>query len=424
MEVLNSFLSVTGETFNIETLISNIYKSMQHKSYHHRLHYKKYDNNLVQLFSESSQEYTKWDVYNVCRSIIFSQDTGKIISYSHPNIEYLTQEASLKYLISSNTFKFTESHEGTLISVFFYNDKWYYATRREIDMYKTHKYLSGVKSKLSHGEMFEDCLSRIGLSKEQFESKLDNQNQYYFELVHYDNIINISYESKFGNKYAKLFLLFMRNNLNDDIPINISSDLNIEISPVLSIDEVNTNLLSDTSDIEGYIFNSGNHLCKIMHNNYYEKMRNNPGYKTKQEQYIHLYQNNLLVNKVYDIKTSEEFDSVETVGLLNAVITYIGQRMLDIYYTFNNNNMMHKKEDEFKRLFMDNHVYNIIFYTLGKMKGIHKNKQLTINEMRKFLKYYMNATDVWKLGNCIREFETKEKMLKESPLKIVKLFFE
>ena len=31
----------------------------------------------------------------------------------------------------------------------------------------------------------------------QFESKLDKQYQYYFELVHYDNIINISYESKF-----------------------------------------------------------------------------------------------------------------------------------------------------------------------------------------------------------------------------------
>jgi hypothetical protein len=86
--------------------------------------------------------------------------------------------------------------------------------------------------------------------------------------------------------------------------------------------------------------------------------------------------------------------------------------------------MMHKKEDEFKRLFMDNHEYNIIFYTLGKMKGIHKNRQITINEMRKFLKYYMNATDVWKLGNCIRDFESNEGLLKESPLKIVKLFFE
>jgi hypothetical protein len=55
------------------------------------------------------------------------------------------------------------------------------------------------------------------------------------------------------------------------------------------------------------------------------------------------------------------------------------------------------------------------------MKGIHKNRQLTLNEMRKFLKYYMNATDVWKLGNCIREFESKEELLKESSLKIVKL---
>jgi hypothetical protein len=423
MEALNSFLSNLAPTFNVEDLINTIYKNMQHKSYHHRLHYKKYDNNLIQLFSESSQEYTKWDIYNVCRSIIFSQDTGKIISFSHPNIEYLTQEAGLKYLVSSNTFKFTESHEGTLISVFFYNDKWYYATRREIDMYKTHKYVSGIKSELSHGQMFEECLSRIELTKDQFESKLDKQYQYYFELVHYDNIINISYESKFGDKYAKLFLLFVRNGDNQKVNVSLS-EVKIESSPELTLEEVNSNLSSNVTDIEGYIFEADNHLCKIMHNNYYDKMKYNPGYKTKQEQYIHLYQKNLLVNKVYNDKESEEFGSVETVGLLNAVITYIGQRMLDIYYTFNNNNMMHKKEDEFKRLFMDNHEYNIIFYTLGKMKGIHKNRQLTLNEMRKFLKYYMNATDIWKLGNCIREFESNEELLKESPLKIVKLFFE
>lgn len=423
MEALNSFLTNLAPTFNVEDLINTIYKNMQHKSYHHRLHYKKYDNNLIQLFSESSQEYTKWDIYNVCRSIIFSQDSGKIISYSHPNIEYLTQVASQKYLVSSNTFKFTESHEGTLISVFFYNDKWYYATRREIDMYKTHKYVSGVKSELSHGQMFEECLSRIGLTKDQFESKLDKQYQYYFELVHYDNIINISYESKFGDKYAKLFLLFVRNDVNQKVNVTLS-EININSSPEFTLEEVNSNLSSNVNDIEGYIFEVDNHLCKIMHNNYYDKMKYNPGYKTKQEQYIHLYQKNLLVNKVFSEQPSEEFGSVETVGLLNAVITYIGQRMLDIYYTFNNNNMLHKNEDEFRRLFMDNHEYNIIFYTLGKMKGIHKNRQLTLNEMRKFLKYYMNATDVWKLGNCIRVFESNEVLLKESPLKIVKLFFE
>ena len=58
------------------------------------------------------------------------------------------------------------------------------------------------------------------------------------------------------------------------------------------------------------------------------------------------------------------------------------------------------------------------------MKGIHKNRQITINEMRKFLKYNMSASDVWKLGNVIKKFEEKENILIKYPVKIVNLFLE
>jgi hypothetical protein len=182
MDLLNNFLIKMKDNFNIEELIKSIYENMQHKSYHNRLHYKKYENSLIQLFSESSQEYTKWDIYNICRSIIFSSSTGKIVSYSHSNIKYLTYDDFKTLNINQDTI-FTESHEGTLISVFFYNDKWYYATRREIDMYKTHRYILGDKSKLSHGEMFDECLTKCGLTKEQFEEKLDKSYQYHFMIA-------------------------------------------------------------------------------------------------------------------------------------------------------------------------------------------------------------------------------------------------
>jgi hypothetical protein len=442
MDVLNSFLDTVQNDFNIETLIKYIYQNMQHKSYHNRLHYKKYDNSLIQLFSESSQEYTKWDIYNACRSIIFSQETGKIVSYSHSNIEYISYDVFQKRDIqdSIKNVNFKETHEGTLISVFFHNHKWYYATRREIDMYKTHRYVYGEKSILSHGEMFEECLTKIGLTKDHFEQKLDPSYQYYFELVHYDNKINISYDIRFGEKYAKLFLLFVRDSTNNMIDKElftaVSTLLNISTIPSITYDELISILDSDATEIEGYIYvrtdmNGNSHLCKVLHDHYHSKMIFNSGYKTIQEQYIHLYQNNLLDEvltkmntKVYNNQVSEEYGSVDTIGLVNAVFTYIGQRMLDIYYTFNTNTMNHKNEDIFKRIFMDTKEYAIIFYTLGKMKGIHKNKQLTINEIKKFLKYNMSANDVWKLGNVIRDFEKKETLLREYPTKIVHLFWE
>ena len=188
MDKINTYISSTKNDhnndtnqFNITSLIDFIYKQMQHKSYHNRLHYKKYENDkLIQLFTESSQEYTKWEIYNICRSIIFSSDTGKIITYSHPNIEYLSYEDAQQYFIS--TMKFTESHEGTLIGVFNYNNKWYYSTRRHIDMYQSHQYIYGKKSELSYGEMFEEALNKISITKDDFESKLDTSLQYYFEF--------------------------------------------------------------------------------------------------------------------------------------------------------------------------------------------------------------------------------------------------
>ena len=435
MDVLNNFLINMQDNFNIEELIKLIYQSMPYKSYHTRLHYKKYKNSLIQLFSESSQEYTQWNIYNICRSIIFSSITGKIISFSHSNIKYLTYDEFKTLNVSQDT-KFTESHEGTLISMFFYNDKWYYTTRREIDMYKTHRYILGDKSKLSHGEMFDECLTKCGLTKEQFEEKLDKSNQYHFELVHYDNKINISYDIRFGENYSKLYLLFIRDINNEIIEKekinNMSNILNISMSLEIPYNDLTDIMQSDNLlEIEGYIFNrtdeNGNiQLCKVLHNNYSNKLKLNPGYKTHQELIIYLYQKNLLDadNKIYKNQGNNEFGSVETVGLLNSVFTYIGQRMLDIYYKFNNNNMIHKNEEIFKNLFIDNKEYNIIFYTLGKMKGIHKNRQITINEMRKFLKYNMSANDVWKLGNTIKKFESTENILMTYPVKIVNLFWE
>ena len=440
MDLLNNFLIKMKDNFNIEELIKSIYENMQHKSYHNRLHYKKYENSLIQLFSESSQEYTKWDIYNICRSIIFSSSTGKIVSYSHSNIKYLTYDDFKTLNINQDTI-FTESHEGTLISVFFYNDKWYYATRREIDMYKTHRYILGDKSKLSHGEMFDECLTKCGLTKEQFEEKLDKSYQYHFELVHYDNKINMSYDIRFGENYTKLYLLFIRDVNNEIIDKqsinNMSDNLNITMSSEISYNELMDIMRTDNLlEIEGYMFNRTNEngnieLCKVLHNNYNNKIRYNPGYKTHQELCLYLYQKNLLSDdkismnyKIYKNQGNNEFGSVETIGLLNAVITYIGQRMLDIYYKFNNNSMIHKNEEIFKNLFIDNKEYNIIFYTLGKMKGIHKNRQVTINEMRKFLKYNMSASDVWKLGNTIKKFELNENILMTYPVKIVNLFWE
>jgi len=430
MESINNYF--TTNTFTIQSLIKYIYQNMPNKSYNHRLHYKKYESdNLIQLFTELSQEHTNWDIYNACRSIIFENTTGKIVTYSHPILEYLQYDDALQYF-NMNT-KFTESHEGTLITVFFYNNRWYYSTRRHIDMYQTNKYVYGVKSELSHGEMFEEALNKIGMTKNEFESKLDNTLQYYFELVHYQNSFNITYEDTFGEKYAKLFLLFIKNENNELVDkTNISKLLNVEINQELSLDEVKTKL-SSKEKIEGFIFerigtNGDKKICKVLHPDYYSILKYSPGFKTIQEQYIYLYQKNLLNeyvnlnNKV--VYTTIDNNNIEVIGLVSAFFTHTSQRLLDIYYKFNNNNMVHRNEELFKKIFMDEKKYPLIFYTLGKMKGIHMNKQINLNEMRKMLKYNMTTSDIWKLSNEIIKLESVEVgLLHELSNKLVKCFY-
>jgi hypothetical protein len=416
MEIIQSYLE-SNPTFNIDALIKYIYSQIPKKPYHHRLHYKKYpEHNLIQLFTESSQEFTSSELFNACRSIIFDTVNNKILSYSHPNIEYLTNLPTEENI-------FTESHEGTLISIFYHNNKWFYTTRREIDMYKTHKITRDSKSELSHGLMFEDALLKLNLRIQDFETGLNKDNQYYIELVHHDNSFNISYESRFGEKYAKLFLLFVRNGLNS-IPCKLES---IENNPELNLGMVQEQLNNNEACVEGYIYINNNHMCKVLHSSYYNKMKFNPGLKTLQEQYIYLYQKDLLLEyvsknnkKVY--KTTELGEDVEVVGLMSCIFLYISQRLLDIYYKFNNNNMVHREEELFKKLFMNDKKYYLIFHILGMMKGIHKNKPLNVFEMKKMLKFKLVASDIWKVFGELVIFEQTENILSPWTNPLVKLF--
>jgi hypothetical protein len=206
----------------------------------------------------------------------------------------------------------------------------------------------------------------------------------------------------------------------------VSSNLGMFSNEVLDKSTIITYLGDNNRVMEGFIFRQDDHLCKIMHPNYSNIMKFNPGFKTKQEQYIYLYQKNLLSdyidltkNKVF--KELETGESIELVGVVACVFTYIGQRMLDIYYTFNNNNMVHRNEDKFIELF-NTKKYYLIFHTLGMMKGIHKNKQLDINVMRTFLKYKITPTDMWKLFHEIVAFEDNENILTKWSNSLVKMF--
>jgi hypothetical protein len=56
------------------------------------------------------------------------------------------------------------------------------------------------------------------------------------------------------------------------------------------------------------------------------------------------------------------------------------------------------------------------------MKGIHKNKPLNINEMKKLLKYKLVANDIWKVFNELLVFEETENLILPWTNPLIRMF--
>ena len=93
---------------------------------------KKYDeDNMILLYTKFNS--TVSDIQNECKSIVIDSTTKKILSYSCP-VPILNNETD-KYFNDSFDCTLDEistSYEGTFISLFYNNDKWYLTTRRII----------------------------------------------------------------------------------------------------------------------------------------------------------------------------------------------------------------------------------------------------------------------------------------------------
>jgi hypothetical protein len=157
--------------------------------------------------------YNKFDDFNMselkreCRSLVLDNKTLKIKAYSceTPNMN-LDIEKNLDSSIIIN-----ESIEGTMMSVFYHNQKWYVSTRRCLDSDKSTFNLDESNVSKSHYKMFEDVLRKTSYDNfDNFSRSLDVNKSYYFVLVHHDNKHIIDYTSKFGTEYKMLSLVSIK----------------------------------------------------------------------------------------------------------------------------------------------------------------------------------------------------------------------
>jgi len=147
---------------------------------------------FIIVYNIKNIEYDNDDLISMFRSVIYVklENKYKIINYTYNNLKYIT---TIPYLKKED--EIYESYEGTNVVVFNYNNIWYYATSKCLNMFE-----SKFNSTLTHGDMFKEIIVDL----DEFEKNLNKEYNYNFLIIHHKNKFINEYNELFGNNYKKL----------------------------------------------------------------------------------------------------------------------------------------------------------------------------------------------------------------------------
>lgn len=273
--------------------------------------YYEQDNLLLLYHPHNSTNTTELE--RECRSLILDSTTLRIVSYSCETP--LLNNEGMKYLLNNTEEQIHNvCYEGTYLSVFFHNNKWYISTRRCLNSHDSVFTNADSTTYKSHFDMFEEVLKLEGYeSFNNFCEQLNTSYSYYFVLIHHQNRHVIDYTHLFGIDYARLCLTSVRDTEMREIDIyenrvKFASYHDLYTQPIfvpIKLDKstslvLNNTLSYDDVTYEGVIIRVWNpqmnkyHLIKLQNINYqFEKSKGHDA--NIYQGLIFLYQNNKLV---------------------------------------------------------------------------------------------------------------------------------
>ena len=145
--------------------------------------------NEIDLFCYINCKRNDSEFLRQCRGLVYHKDDLILKTFPY-TLEYIESENDeiVKELPDLKDCLFFESHEGCIIKVFNFNNKWYVATNRKLDAYK-----SSWASKESFGSLFNKALKYHFSNTPEpytgenvmdyFLSLLDETKQYMFLLL-------------------------------------------------------------------------------------------------------------------------------------------------------------------------------------------------------------------------------------------------
>jgi hypothetical protein len=179
-------------------------------------------------------------LYDECRSVVLdmsAQDNHIVVSYTDMIPEH-TSLSAYKHTLSKSVImpdgtqvdptglndECYEAFEGTVVTVYFYQDKWHFGTST-CPLVDSSRYFHPTKS---HGQMLDEALAGIlgvaapGLTefnfgvttsedvRKAFTHWLNPARAYAFILVHHENKHVADYTQRFDKNYAKLVHIVTR----------------------------------------------------------------------------------------------------------------------------------------------------------------------------------------------------------------------
>lgn len=322
--------------------------------------------NLFLLCNNFKKSYDS-DLYRECRSVVLEKTetdektTLSVLACSH---ESMIDTCIDDFEFDTNLDTVEELFEGTSVMVFNYQDTWHVCTTKCTDSYK-----SFFNKNKSYGQMFDECILKNDISREDFFKTLNPENYYTFIIIHHDNKYITDYTSKFGDNYAVLALG------------SVASLRTCEVKNVTVLNTFSPTVITimDSSDklagIDGVIckrYDETRNSYKVFrvmqsktleswekkpnyHNQWYCMLQifinNDPEYSIRAYMKDHNIENNLILNK-QDVDVIGMFCMLykNTAFLLNNLVLYFTD------FDHMKRSFVKKREDKFAKLSSPEHT--------------------------------------------------------------------
>lgn len=133
----------------------------------------------------------KASLLDKCRGLVFHGD--KLVMGSFPHTPEKTLETLSPDDLDLENMYFLESHEGTIIRMFHFENRWYISTHRKLDAYS-----SRWNSPESFGELFEKCVNHEYTTNQTFKDSLkEDPSLNCTPLESFQNSLDKSYQYMF-----------------------------------------------------------------------------------------------------------------------------------------------------------------------------------------------------------------------------------